>query len=108
MHMYHHFDPGPSPWAPSPFAQLLYFGFSNLFWIGLLGILLWSAIRSLHYQDRASSLPRQAEEPSALELLRRRYVLGEIDVATFEEMLQELLESEHLERPYRTPPPSLL
>jgi hypothetical protein len=107
MQYYHHFDPGFGPWAPSPVAQLLYFGLSNLFWIGLVGILLWGAIRSLHYQDRAS-LPSQAEEPSAMELLRRRYVLGEIDVATFEEMLQELLESEHLERPYRIQPPSLL
>jgi uncharacterized membrane protein len=105
MEYYHHVGPGPG--IGSPVAQLLYMGLSDLFWIGLIGILVWAAIRSLHHQDRAT-LPSQAEEPSALELLRRRYVLGEIDVATFEEMLQHVLESELLEHPRRVQPPSLL
>jgi hypothetical protein len=105
MQYHQHYGPGPGPWPPV--VQLLYIGFSNLFWIGLFGILLWTAIRSLHYQDR-SSLPSSAEEPSALELLRRRYVLGEIDVSTFEEMLQQVLESEQLERHHKVQPPSLL
>jgi hypothetical protein len=43
------------------------------------------------------SLSAPDEEPSALELLRRRYILGQIDVETFEEMLVEVLELEEQE-----------
>ncbi|HEU0028466.1 MAG TPA: hypothetical protein VFQ25_15240 [Ktedonobacterales bacterium] len=38
-----------------------------------------------------------ADDPSAFELLRRRYVVGEIDTPTFEEMTERLLLSEQAE-----------
>jgi len=101
MYQYHHF------YGPPTIFQLIFWGLSNLFWIGLIGVLAWSALRSFRSQDRRS-LGAPADEPSALEVLRRRYVVGEIDVSTFEEMLQELLESEEHERVYRIPPPNTL
>jgi hypothetical protein len=41
--------------------------------------------------------PLTADDPSAFELLRRRYVVGEIDTPTFEEMTGRLLLSERAE-----------
>jgi hypothetical protein len=38
-----------------------------------------------------------ADDPSAFELLRRRYVIGEIDTPMFEEMTERLLLSEQAE-----------
>jgi hypothetical protein len=98
--MHHHFPYGaygPGPW--SPVAQLIFLGLSNLFWVGLIGLVVWTAIQSFRSGDR-TPLPSPVPEPSPLELLRRRYVMGEIDVVTFEEMLQQLLESEERERTY--------
>lgn len=46
--------------------------------------------------------PLLADEPSSFELLRRRYVVGEIDAPLFEEMTERLLVSEEAER--RRPP----
>ena len=57
-----------------------------LFWVlaavGLVALMRWLASAG---DDRDTSA-----EPSALELLRRRYASGEIDQATYREMKQEL------------------
>jgi hypothetical protein len=94
--MHDHFHYGPPPGAYSPLAQLIYLGLANLFWIGLLGTMVWAVLRSFHPLNQRS-LSAPDEEPSALELLRRRYILGQIDVETFEEMLVEVLELEEQE-----------
>jgi hypothetical protein len=60
-------------------------------------LFVWLAIQSRQRQNAAPPLA-QASEPSAVELLRRRYVAGEIDTLTFEEMLGELMASEERER----------
>ena len=88
---------GPPPGAYSPLAQLIYLGLANLFWIGLFGMMVWAVIRSgLSWNQRSLSAPE--EEPSALERLRRRYILGQIDINTFEEGLVEVLELEEQDR----------
>jgi putative membrane protein len=61
-------------------------------WIALLVVLVWAVIRWL---DRRTSVPGPGpavpvNEPSALEILRRRYARGEIDTATFEQMCERL------------------
>lgn len=59
----------------------------NLFWIALLGLLAW-AIISWSGSRAHRLMPQKAETlgnmPSALEILRQRYVHGEIDALTFE------------------------
>lgn len=54
---------------------------------------LW-LIALARYREFQARRVRVVAEPSAVELLRRRYVLGEIDMLTFEEMLDELLATE--------------
>lgn len=83
--------------------MLLLSGLSLLPWLAVLGLLAWAALRSWARQPVAP----QAEPTfgvggtSAAELLRLRYVLGEIDAATFEEMLEHVLASEAREDPLR-------
>jgi putative membrane protein len=70
----------------------LMMSFGTILWIAVLIVLVWAIIRWLerrrgvHGQGPATSL----NEPSALEILRRRYARGEIDSATFEQMRQQL------------------
>jgi hypothetical protein len=90
MYRFHH---GPPPGMYPPLAQLLYLGLANLFWIGLFGVMIWAVLRSIpSLNQRSLSAPE--EEPSALERLRRRYIVGQIDIETFEEGLVEMLELE--------------
>jgi putative membrane protein len=72
-------------------GMLLIFIFTTL-WIALLVVLVWAVI---HRLERREGIPEQGSaaplnEPSALEILRRRYARGEIDVATFERMREQL------------------
>jgi hypothetical protein len=87
-------------------------GLATLFWLALLGVVAWMLWRAL----RESAARRQLvarPEPTALEQLRLRYVRGEIDALTFEEMTEHLMASEHLDRPWlydlpRDQPPAAL
>jgi hypothetical protein len=82
---------------------LLFMGVS-LAW--LLGPLLIT-MAYLWFHNRRAALVSQVsvdelvgDDPSALELLRRRYVVGEIDTPTFEGMTERLLLSERVEQRY--------
>ncbi|HEV2460094.1 MAG TPA: hypothetical protein VGS80_17185 [Ktedonobacterales bacterium] len=87
-------------------------GLGTLFLLALLGVTAWMLWRAL----RESAARRQLvarPEPTALEQLRLRYVRGEIDALTFEEMTERLMASEHLDRPWlydlpRDQPPAAL
>lgn len=94
----HHYGVG---FHPHPLGILFGLGFMLLFWGLLLGIPAWFIVRrfgrnrwgamaATRYpmaQTVSSSAP---PAPSAEEILRRRYVQGEIDHATFEEMMHHL------------------
>lgn len=80
-----------------PHWALLSWGLSSLLWLAVLGLIVWAAVRYFQ-RTQAPARPLPPPAPSALELLRQRYVLGEIDLATFETMLQHLMASEEAER----------
>ncbi|GAC1401000.1 MAG: hypothetical protein NVSMB49_14480 [Ktedonobacteraceae bacterium] len=103
-----------------PFIFL--FGLSRLLWLALLGILVWSLIRWVTTRGRHWNQPLQytpgtpytmhreqpfggppvpgarpdepLHQPSALEILSRRYANGEIDAATYENMRERILGSQ--------------
>jgi hypothetical protein len=94
---------GPDPDGPDSWWLLthaLTAGLATLFWLALLGAVAWMVWRALR-ESSAPRLPRAQPEPTALEQLRLRYVRGEIDALTFEEMTERLMASEHLDRPWR-------
>ena len=110
--MHHHFGPygswgGPPPGVYPPFAQALMWGLTSLFWIGLLATVIWAAVQAARLPDRRA-LSMSAAQPSALELLRRSYILGHIDVDTFGEMLMPILESEEFMKYHQLSPPTPL
>lgn len=80
------YDPG---WG----GMFLMMVLGNLVWIALLGVLVWVVIRWFERRPNAPGSPGAGapeSSPSALEILRQRYVRGEIDLATFEQMRKHL------------------
>lgn len=92
----HGFYAGPH-W--SLLERLLIGGLFTLFWLAVLGLIAWAALRIVRRRNAAQPPIAFANELSALELVRQRYALGEIDVETFEAMMVQLLASEERERP---------
>ena len=73
---------------------------SALFWLALLGVIIWAVVRLTTRRDQT---PVQAPPPSAEEILRQRYARGEIDAQTFETMrerLQATSSAEELSAPH--------
>lgn len=65
----------------------------TIFWIALLGVLVWALLRWLTTKSPPvigyQPIP-PLYQPSALEILRQRYARGEIDDATFQQMRERL------------------
>lgn len=108
----HHFAAG---FHPHPLGILFGLGFMLLFWGLLLGVPAWFIVRRFgrnrwHAMTAARYPMAQTASappaPSAMEILRRRYVQGEIDHATFEEMMHHLTASQAHERQVPWPSPS--
>lgn len=65
----------------------------TIFWIALLGVLVWALLRWLTTRNapvigyHPTPPPYQ---PSAVEILRQRYARGEIDDMTFQQMRERL------------------
>ncbi|MEO7001276.1 MAG: hypothetical protein ABI068_05715 [Ktedonobacterales bacterium] len=92
-----HFEPyAGHPW--SPFDHLLVSGLSTLFWLGAFALLAWALWRYWQRRNRPMTLAAAEDGLPAIELLRRRYVLGEIDDVTFEQMVEHVLASELSEK----------
>jgi len=71
----------------------LMMSFGMVLWIALLVVLVWAVIRWLERKTTTPILPSTGTPlvgPSALEILQQRYVRGEIDTATFEQMRERL------------------
>jgi uncharacterized membrane protein len=65
-------------------SGVLFMILGALFWLGILGLLLWVANRWTSSSTRAGNAQG---EPPAHEMLARRFARGEIDTATYEDML---------------------
>ncbi len=76
-------------------ATVALYALSIVPWVVVPGLLLWAASRWGAVQPAPKTGPAlEPALPRAAELLRQRYVLGEIDAMTFEEMLERVLHSE--------------
>ncbi|HEY7357598.1 MAG TPA: SHOCT domain-containing protein [Ktedonobacterales bacterium] len=93
------------PWIWGPGYGWAGFGmmlFWTLVFLVLVGLMVWAIARG--WQSRNLPMPPPGmrppqEEPSALEILRRRFARGEIDAATYEAMRERLEASRENERP---------
>lgn len=76
-------------------AGFFWMVFWMLIWVGLLSLVIWAIIRASnrrHWQPVRHEWRVQSNEPSALEILNRRYARGELDAATFEMMRERILD----------------
>lgn len=94
IHWHHFYDYGGGSALPA-WATVAMFALSVLPWLVVPGLFVWAASRWWAMQQPKVEPAIEPPPPiSAAELLRQRYVLGEIDAATFEEMLERVLHSE--------------
>ncbi|HEV8191147.1 MAG TPA: hypothetical protein VGP82_06645 [Ktedonobacterales bacterium] len=98
--MHHEYFGYEPPYGGSPAHQFLMSGISTMLWLAFIGLVVWGATMYFH-RTRAQRQLATQEAPSAIELLRRRYVIGQIDLVSFEEMVYHVLESEQRERLHR-------
>lgn len=69
---------------------MLVMALNSIFWIALLAIVVWFLVRWL--EKRGETRFMSSSTLSATELLRQRYARGEIDAATYEQMMARLEE----------------
>lgn len=64
-----------------------------LVWLGVFSLVIWAIVRAIsrrHWQPMHHEWRIQSNEPSALEILNRRYARGEIDQSTYEAMRERI------------------
>jgi putative membrane protein len=64
-----------------------------LIWVGVLSLVVWTIIRATsrrRWQTTHHEWRIQSNEPSALEILNRRYARGELETATYEAMRERI------------------
>lgn len=63
----------------------------SLFWLALLGVLLWALLRLITSRSQGGNSTASGQSgPSALEILQQRYARGEIDWMTFDQMRERI------------------
>lgn len=81
----------------------------SLFWLAVLGVLIWALVRWLNGRAQTNAAPPVGTGPTALEILRQPYARGEIDDTTYAHMRERLEGSNTLASEQRdTKEPSVL
>jgi putative membrane protein len=64
----------------------------TILWIAILVVLVWAIIRWLNTRNSTQIPPPSSGKsgPTALDILQQRYVRGEIDTTTYEQMRERL------------------
>jgi uncharacterized membrane protein len=78
----------------TPWFGWLGFGLSTLFWLVLIGAVIWLIVAAARGPRNVMMAPPASPTLSPIEILRIRFARGEIDAATFDQMVQRIRESE--------------
>jgi putative membrane protein len=65
--------------------------FMGLFWLVLLGVIIWAVVRLLPSRHQVTGGPSVADTPE--EILDRRFARGEIDLETYQAQRAALAQS---------------
>ena len=65
--------------------------FMGLFWLVLLGVIIWAVVRLLPTRHQGHGGPSATETPE--EILDRRFARGEIDLETYQAQRTALVQS---------------
>ena len=75
---------------------------STLFWLGLATVIVWALVRLASRFARGANSGGSMGQPSATDILKARYARGEIDAATFREMMAQLAATDDAAMPARS------
>lgn len=87
MHYYPEMTGATSGW------MIVWMIVSALFWLGLAAVIVWALVRlasRFGRGPRTGGMGGMGGQPSATDIVRARYARGEIDAATYREMLEQL------------------
>jgi uncharacterized membrane protein len=87
-------------------AGFFWMVFWMVVWLGLLSLVIWAIMRAVSRQNWPTMRHEwrvQRTEPTALEILNRRYALGELDVTTYEAMRERIQASATDDKPVAAP-----
>jgi hypothetical protein len=87
-----HWHHGGPPWLPLAIWAMSVVGPIAF------GLVAWAFVSLFGREAPPATLPKPAPQRTAMELLRERFVLGDIDAHTFEDHVYRLLEAERWER----------
>ena len=67
--------------------------FMAIFWIVVLGLIIWAVIAALHRPGESGRTVQKADSPtdSSMDILKRRYAQGEIDKEEYEAKKKDLV-----------------
>jgi len=63
---------------------------ATLFWVAVAALIVWALVRLISRSPRETDTSHTTVQPSAAEILKARYARGEIDGATFRDMMAQL------------------
>jgi putative membrane protein len=63
-------------------------GFMAVIWIGVLGLIIWAVVTAVRRPDESGNQNQPTD--SALEILKKRYVRGEVNKEEFEAKKKDL------------------
>lgn len=75
--------------------------FMGLFWLAMIGLIVWLVVKLLPSTSAASGVPPAAARPapeSPLDILDRRFARGEVDLETYRAQRAALTEARGGER----------
>ena len=75
---------------------------STLFWLGLAAVIIWALVRLASRFGRGPHISGSSGRPPAADIVRARYASGEIDAATFREMMAQLAAPGDVATPVRS------
>lgn len=76
---------------------------ATLFWVMVAALLVWALVRLMARSSRETNKSHTtAQQPTAIEILKARYARGEIDDATFLDMMARLAATDESAAPAKS------
>ena len=76
--------------GPGMMGGFGFMGFMGIFWIVILGLIIWAVAAAVHKPDQNGNQGSGSGTDSALDILKKRYARGEIDKNEYEDKKRDL------------------
>jgi putative membrane protein len=75
---------------------------ATLFWVAVAALIVWALVRLISRSSRETDTSHTTFQPSAAEILKARFARGEIDGATFRDMMAQLTAADESVAPVKS------